>query len=61
MRIDKVTTSRNKKNYWDYITGFLCDLLSISKEEYLSEMKSTTIEEYSLAAAEYRRIVQNTV
>lgn len=57
---NKVTTSRNKKNYWDYITGFLCDLLSISKEEYLSEMKDYH-RRILLAAAEYRRIVQNTV
>lgn len=57
---NRVTTSRNKKNYWDYITNFLCSLLSLSKEEYLSEMK-----EYHrrilLAAAEYRKIIQNAV
>ena len=55
-----VTTSRNKKNYWDYITRFICTLLSIEKTTFLNEMK-----EYHrlilLAAAEYRRIVQNTV
>lgn len=57
---NKVVTSRNKKNYWNYITRFICNLLSITESEYISEMK-----EYHriilLAVAEYRLSVQNTV
>lgn len=55
-----VITSRNKRNYWDYITKFICELLSITNEDYLSEMKEYH-RQILLAAAEYRRIVQCTV
>lgn len=57
---NNVTTSRNKESYWRYISGFICRLLSISKDTYDQEMK-----EYHrvilLAAAEYRKIVQQTM
>lgn len=55
-----VTTSRAKANYWQYVSSFICKLLSISQAEYNKEMK-----EYHrrilLAVAEYRKIVQVTV
>ena len=57
---NRVVTSRNKKNYWDYISRFICRHISISMDQYDAEMK-----EYHrrilLAAAEYRRIVQDTI
>jgi hypothetical protein len=55
-----VTTSRQKASYWAYITRFICNLISISENEYADEMK-----EYHRrileAASEYRNIVQTTV
>lgn len=57
---NNVKTSRNKKNYWDYIIKFICELVSISNDEYLSEMKDFH-GRILAAAAEYRRIVQDTV
>ena len=57
---NNVTTSRNKKSYWQYISGFVCRLLSLSADAYNQEMK-----EYHKvilqAASEYRKIVQQTI
>lgn len=57
---NKVTTSRNKKSYWQYISDFVCRLLSLSDDDYNQEMK-----EYHRvilqAASEYRKIVQETI
>ena len=57
---NKVKTSRNKKNYWAYITSFICKLISISDAEFRKEMK-----EYHhcilLSAKEYRSIVQESI
>lgn len=57
---NNVTTSRNKKSYWQYISGFVCRLLSLSADAYNQEMK-----EYHRvilqSASEYRKIVQQTI
>lgn len=57
---NNVKTSRDKKNYWTYITSFICNLLSITDTDYQNEMK-----EYHrcilLAANEYRSIVQESI
>lgn len=55
-----VTTSKKKKNYWDYIIKYVCNLLSMTEEEYLYEMKEYH-KRILLAVAEYRRIVQDTI
>ena len=55
-----VRTSRQKSNYWTYVSNFICKLISISIEEYDAEMKKYH-KDILLAAAEYRKIVQNTV
>ena len=55
-----VITSRNKNNYWNYITKFICKLLDLQEVDFRRDLK-----EYHrlilLAVAEYRRIVQTTV
>lgn len=57
---NKVKASRNKTNYWTYITSFICNLIHLSDIEYRNEM-----EEYHrlilLAVKEYRDIVQQSV
>lgn len=57
---NRVITSRIKDSYWNYITRFVCNLISISQDQYNREMK-----EYHrrilLAVTEYRRIVQETI
>lgn len=55
-----VQTNRSKSNYWDYITSFICNLISISIDDYQQEMKLYH-REILLAVAEYRRIVQETI
>ena len=57
---NNVISSRNKRSYWEYISGFICNLIAISDSEFQYEMK-----EYHrlilLAAAQYRKIVQAAV
>lgn len=55
-----VRTSRQKSNYWTYISNFICKILCISVVEYNTEMKKYHYN-ILLAAAEYRKIVQSTV
>lgn len=55
-----VRTARQKSNYWTYVSNFICQLLSISTAEYNAEMKKYH-KDILLAAAEYRKIVQDTV
>ena len=57
---NRVRTSRQKSNYWTYVSNFICKLLSISIAEYNAEMKEYH-KDILLAAAEYRKIVQDTV
>lgn len=57
---NRVRTARQKSNYWTYVSTFICKLLSISITEYNAEMKKYH-EDILLAAAEYRKIVQDTV
>lgn len=59
-KANQVRTSRQKNNYWVYVSGFICKLLSLSVEEYNAEMKQYH-KDILLAASEYRKIVQNTV
>lgn len=55
-----VRTARQKNNYWAYVSIFICKLLSISITEYNAQMKQYH-KDILLAAAEYRKIVQNAV
>jgi hypothetical protein len=55
-----VRTSRQKDSYWAYVSGFICKLIGISTAEYNAEMKQYH-KNILLAAAEYRKIVQDTV
>lgn len=55
-----VLTSRNKANYWGYITDYICNLLGISLKDYSVEMRNYHCLILA-AASEYRKIVQNTV
>ena len=55
-----VTTARQKSNYWAYITKYICALLSISEEQYATEMKDYH-RRILEASTEYRKIVQATV
>lgn len=57
---NRVRTARQKSNYWTYVSYFICKLLSISITEYNAEMKKYH-KDILLAAAEYRKIVQDTV
>jgi len=57
---NNVKTSRQKSNYWAYITKELCSLISINDAEYNLEMKQYH-KNILEAAAEYRKIVQDTV
>ena len=57
---NRVRTARQKSNYWTYVSVFICKLLSITSEEYNAEMKKYH-KDILLAAAEYRKIVQDTV
>ena len=57
---NRVITSRNKKSYWNYISKFICQHLSLSEDVYLQEMKAYH-RDILLAAAEYRKIVQATI
>lgn len=57
---NNVRTSRQKNSYWTYVSSFICNLIGISVAEYNSEMKKYH-KDILLAAAEYRKIVQNTV
>lgn len=57
---NRVRTARQKSNYWTYVSNFICKLLSISIAEYNAEMKKYHMD-ILLAAAEYRKIVQDTV
>lgn len=57
---NRVRTARQKNNYWTYVSIFICKLLSISIAEYNAEMKKYH-KDILLAAAEYRKIVQDTV
>lgn len=59
-KANQVRTSRQKNNYWLYVSGFICKLLSLSAEEYNAEMKQYH-KDILLAASEYRKIVQNTI
>lgn len=59
-KANQVRTSRQKNNYWVYVSDFICKLLSLSAEEYNAEMKQYH-KDILLAASEYRKIVQNTV
>jgi len=57
---NKIRTSRDKQNYWDYIISHICHLTGLSLKQYQNEMK-----EYHriilLAVKEYRAIVQESV
>lgn len=57
---NQVKTSRNKSDYWHYVSSFICSLISITPDQYDNELK-----EYHrrilLAAAEYRKVVQTAV
>jgi hypothetical protein len=55
-----VRTYRSKKNYWDYITKYICEMISISEDEYKNEMKQYH-RAILLTASEYRRVVQDTI
>lgn len=55
-----VRTSRQKNSYWNYVSTFICHLLSISIAEYNAEMKQYH-KNILLAATAYRQIVQDTV
>lgn len=57
---NQVPTSRQKNSYWTYVSSFICRLIGISIAEYNDEMKQYH-KDILLAAAEYRKIVQNTV
>lgn len=57
---NNVTTSRDKNSYWNYVTRYICNLLSITENEYQKEMKEYH-KEILLAVAEYKRIVNNTI
>lgn len=57
---NQVATSRQKNSYWTYVSSFICRLIGISIAEYNDEMKQYH-KDILLAAAEYRKIVQNTV
>lgn len=57
---NRVRTSRQKNSYWNYVSGFVCSLLSLSTAQYNAEMKRYHSDILS-AAAEYRMIVQETV
>lgn len=57
---NNVITSRQKKNYWSYVSNFICNLLSISILDYNSEIKKYH-KDILEATAEYRKIVQNAV
>lgn len=53
-----VRTNREKSNYWNYVSNFICNLLSISMSEYEVEMKNYH-KEILLAVDEYRKLVQD--
>lgn len=59
-RDNGVVTSRNKKNYWTYITRSICQLISITPSQFAAEMK-----EYHRrilnAVSLYRNIIQEEV
>lgn len=55
-----VITSRNKNNYWNYITNFICNLTGLSNDDFNVEMKNYH-RDILQAASEYRKIVQETV
>ena len=57
---NNLRTSRDKTNYWNYISSFICKLISLSNSEYQNEIKIYH-KQILAAAAEYRKIVQNNV
>lgn len=57
---NRVKTSRQKSNYWTYVSNFICKLISISTKEYDDEMKMYH-KDILFAVAKYRKIVQDTV
>lgn len=57
---NNVHTSRRKDNYWNYISKFICNLIDISKEEYIQEIREYR-KDILLAVVEYRKLIQNTI
>lgn len=55
-----VRTSRQKSEYWAYVSNFICKLLSISFIEYNNKIKNYH-KDILIAVSEYRKIVQDTV
>lgn len=54
---NNVIKTKEKRLYWDYVNGFICRLLNITKEQYEDEINSYRKEIVS-AVAYYRAIVQ---
>lgn len=55
-----VQTSRIKKKYWDYITGFICDLIGITPEKYNEEIAKYR-KNILLAVKEYKKLVKGSI
>lgn len=55
-----VVTSRQKNNYWGYVTRHICCMLQMTEAEYATEMKAYH-GAILAAAAQYRQIVQSAV
>jgi len=55
-----VKTSRNKSNYWSYVTNFICKMIGISNDQYVQEIKAyhRTILD---AVVLYKKIIQETI
>jgi hypothetical protein len=54
---NKVVTSSNKKNYWNYVGKYLCNILSLSAEDFNNEIQKYYIK-IEEAVIEYKKIVQ---
>jgi hypothetical protein len=55
-----VRTSRKKEDYWAYVNTFIWNLIGISADDYVREIREYR-ESILLAVNEYRKIIQNSI